>query len=91
MPDKAEKIPSVFREGYERALVMDPKWAEAYVTNTMKGDPLADSAVAALADVGRTRAVRLIQAGVEHREDALKDAPRELRDFFAAVESAPAG
>lgn len=89
MTENGVTIPSVFREGHAKARVINLKLAQAYTENTGRGDPLADAAIASLADLDRTAAVRLIQAGVDQGKEALKDAPEELREFFATVASPP--
>lgn len=55
----------------------------------MVGDPLADAAIAALDAFDPDTMQRLINAGMERDEAMLRDAPRELRAFFEAVESPP--
>ena len=55
----------------------------------MVGDPVADGVVAALAPYGSSEVHRFIRAGMERDEQGLADAPRELRDFFDAIEAPP--
>ena len=50
------KIPSVYdNPGYEHARELNAEMAENYVAHTVVGDPVADRAIAALADVGECR------------------------------------
>ena len=81
------EIPQVFREGYTKARSINPALAAAYVRNTTVGDPPADAAVASLAGFPRQEVHRLIEAGIEQRDDVLRGGPAELRDFFRGLDS----
>ena len=62
-------IPSVYREGYQRAARSAPEAAATYVRHTMVGDPAADAAVASLAPFDSDTRRLLIQAGIDRRKD----------------------
>ena len=81
--------PSSYAAGYAQARAIEPGLAEFYVEHTMVGDPLADAAVAALDDLDPEVAQRLIGAGMERDETALREAPHALREFFEALERPP--
>ncbi|MCY4616326.1 MAG: oxygenase MpaB family protein [Chloroflexi bacterium] len=81
--------PSSYAAGYAQARAINPRLADLYVEHTMIGDPLADAAVAALDDLGPEVAQRLINAGMERDETALREAPYALREFFEALERPP--
>lgn len=82
-------VPSAYILGYERAREVDPELADRYLAHTLIGDPLADRAVASFADISQREMHRLIAAGMNRDERIFRDAPQELRDFFAASEAAP--
>ncbi len=49
MDDRRDRLPAVYRDGYERARADSPDGAANYVTHTRLGDPTADAVVEALA------------------------------------------
>lgn len=69
---------------------MDPDLADAYVTNTLVGDPLADAAMRSLADLAPAESHRLIDAAMERDGEGLRDAPEPLRELFGELENPPA-
>lgn len=81
--------PTSYIAGYERAREEDPDLADAYIEHTRIGDPPADAAMEALADVDQATRHRLINAGMERDEEGMWDAPAALRDFFNALEDPP--
>ncbi len=81
--------PTSYIVGHERAREADPDLADAYVEHTRIGDPPADAAMEALADVDQATRHRLIAAGMERDEEGMRDAPAALRDFFNAVDGPP--
>ncbi len=83
------KIPLAYRPGYDKARSFDAALADIYLENTMVGDPLADAAVASLADFDHARSHKLINACMERDEKLMSSAPPELRSFFDALEDMP--
>ena len=83
------KIPSDYIQGYEAARSRDPETASNYVAHTTIGDPEADYVVERLAPLGPEESWPLIEAGMNNDEDALRDAPSYLRDFFKGMEAPP--
>ena len=83
------RVPSAYAESYPRARRIDPETADNYVRHAYIGDPVMDQVVDDLAVVPRADASRFIRAGMEQHADALRSAPKSLRDFF--VESPPPG
>ncbi len=79
----------MYVEGYERAKAVDPDLTEAYVENTLAGDPPADAAMAALADFSQGQSHRLIEAGMNGDEETMREAPDALREFFSEVSRPP--
>ncbi len=84
------RMPSVYKDGFEKAAALDPDVAARYVEHTLIGDPLADEAVESLASADQRTAHRLVQAGMDRDAAALADAPEPLREFFARIENPPA-
>ena len=86
-----EKIPSDYlAEGrYEQARLLNPELADNYVAHSLIGDPEADAVIEELAPLGQRELGRLVQAGMEKDEDALRDAPPLLREFFHGQETPP--
>lgn len=83
------RIPSDYVEGYEAARALDPETASNYVAHTMVGDPEADYVIERLSELGPEESWPLIQAGMNNDEDALRDAPSYVRDFFKGMEDPP--
>ena len=83
------KIPLSYRPGYEKARSFDPSLADIYVSNTMVGDPLADAAIASLADLDHAKRHELINGCMERDKNLMSSAPTELRDFFHALDAPP--
>lgn len=82
-------IPTDYIEGYEEARAVDPDMAGNYITHTHVGDPEADALVEALASLEQDESSRVIQAGIERDEEALREAPQVVRDFFESIETPP--
>ena len=83
------KIPSDYIEGYEAARARDPETASNYVAHTTIGDPEADYVVERLAPLGQEESRRLIRAGMNSDEEALRSAPSYILDFFKGMEDPP--
>lgn len=78
--------PSLYIEGYRKARRLDPALADAYVENTMVGDPLADAAAESLAGFDQNTRHRLVNAAMNDDAEGMREAPDALREFFAALE-----
>ena len=83
------KIPSAYIDGYAKGREVDPERAANYVAHTTIGDPLAEAMVADLHALEPDESSRLIGAGMTGDDDALRDAPRSVREFFAACAEPP--
>ncbi len=81
-----QKAPSAYVDGHARARAIDQDAADNYVRHTTIGDPLMDAAVKDLASLSRAESARFIDAGMNLKEDILRDAPQSLRDVFAEPE-----
>ena len=91
-PDTAgppDTVPGAYRDGYALGRASNPALADLYIRHTLAGDPLADAAVAALAEFDQRTAHRLIDAGMERRADELADAPPAVRHFFESISTPP--
>ena len=82
-------IPTDYIRGHKEARAMNPKLADDYVAHTLIGDPEADAMVEELAPMGQVTFGKLIQTGMDGDENALRDAPAALRDFFKSCETVP--
>lgn len=82
-------IPSAYTESYSVARQYDPLLAANYAKHILIGDPQLDPVLRALSDLPTEQLHRYIGAGIEQRENLLKQAPSELRKFFAEIENTP--
>ena len=82
-------IPTAYIDGYARGREADPERADNYIAHTTIGDPLAEAMVADLGSLGQKESSRLIGAGMVGDADALRDAPRSVREFFAYCAEPP--
>ena len=82
-------IPIDYLPGYEKARLIAPEMASNYVVHTLIGDPLGEALADNLSQLPPGEQARLIQAGMEREEDALRDAPASLRAFFKDAETVP--
>ena len=83
------QIPDAYRPGYEKARVSDPDLAGAYVEHLLVGDPAADALVNELAAADQQQQGEFIRAGMDQDEEALRSAPRMVREFFDGVGTPP--
>ena len=83
-------IPSDYNVGYERARKVAPEMASNYMAHTLIGDPVAEAMTEDLAELGSSKSWRLIQAAMEDQgEEALRDAPASMREFFEQASTPP--
>jgi len=82
-------IPTAYLPGHAKALLLDPEMAERYVRHTRLGDPLADAAMVALADVPGGQQSAWLRVGLEAGAGAIPDAPEALRALLAEAERIP--
>ena len=76
--------------GYERALSLEPEMAENYVAHTVVGDPIADAATDALAELDQVEASRIISAFMNSGDSAAwPDAPEAVRKLFVDATTPP--
>ena len=71
--NRAAIIPSIYREGYEKAREKDPELADAYIRHTTFGDPLADRVAEELASSDSDHGV--IRSALDRHEDPSVDRP----------------
>ena len=83
------QIPSAYIDGHEKARALDSGLADAYVVNTLVGDPVGDAAMLSLADFDSATSHGLINAGMERDEEGMRDAPDALKEFFAELDRPP--
>ena len=82
--------PQAYAEGYAKARLYDEAAADNYIRHTTIGDPELDPMMEELASSMEPGDLhRFIGAGIEQREEILRDAPQALRDFFKNLEDPP--
>ena len=83
-------IPTDYIEGYRKARSVAPDIADKYLAHTLIGDPLAEEMADDLAKFSPIEESRLIEAAMEgDSQEALRDAPASLRNFFREAETQP--
>ena len=83
------RTPSAYTEGYARARVYDQAAADNYIRHTTMGDSELDPIMEELSSLSPAVLHHFIYAGIEQRDEALRKAPRMLRDFFEALDEPP--
>ena len=84
------KMPTAYLEGYEKARLYDQALADNYIKHTTIGDPELDPIMEELsAGLSPGELHRFVGAGIEQNEEALRLAPRALRDFFKNLQEPP--
>ena len=82
--------PSAYLEGYEKARFYDQAAADNYLKHTTIGDPELDPIMEELsAALSPSDLHRFIGAGIEQNDEALRNAPASLRDFFKNLREPP--
>ncbi len=83
-------IPTDYRQGYEKARAVAPAIADKYIAHTLIGDALGEAMAKDLRAFSPAEARRLIEAAMnEEGEEALRNAPASLREFFRDAETTP--
>ena len=75
-------LPTEYRPNVEKAMAYNPELAATYLRHTLIGDPLMDEMAEELAPVSQADLTRFIHAGMEQDVEAMRAAPKVLRDFF---------
>ena len=83
------KLPSAYAEGYEKARLYDQEEADNYARHISIGDPELDPVMEELSSLPRDDLHRFIGAGIEQRDEVLRQAPQALRDFFKNLAEPP--
>ncbi len=84
------KMPTDYTIGYEKARAVAPDIADKYIAHTFIGDPLCEAMMEDLAEFTPQESERLIQAAMNQEgEEALRNAPASLREFFRDAETPP--
>lgn len=82
-------IPSAYVDGHKTARLQDEALADNYVRHTMIGDPELDPIMDELSSLPPDELHRYVGAGIEQRDEVLREAPQILRDFFDNLEDPP--
>ena len=88
-PPRVPEVPAAYRPGHAQARRSDPELADRYGAHTMRGDPDADAAVAAMAGMPQERIHQLITAGMDEDAAGFRDAPAELRRLIEVSGETP--
>ena len=84
------KIPTDYIPGYEKARAIAPDIADKYIAHTHVGDPLGEEMTDDLSKFNPEEASILIQNAMDNEgEEALREAPASLREFFKEAETLP--
>ncbi|MCY3705299.1 MAG: oxygenase MpaB family protein [Gammaproteobacteria bacterium] len=75
------EVPGAYVAGYEAARQHDPELAEAYVRNTMIGDPLADAVVRDLSDLDPGELHQTLAQALDNPHAPQTGAPDSLVEF----------
>ena len=81
--------PSAYQEGYAKARLHDQMAADNYIEHTEIGDPALDPVMEELSSLPPADLHRFIGAGIEQKDEVLRDAPQVLRDFFKTLDEEP--
>ncbi len=82
-------IPACYRDGYDRAVAINPDLATNYVRNTAIGDPLADAVVEALAPLTGQEISRIMTAGLDRSTKADPNTLPALNDLVESLGEVP--
>ncbi len=88
-PPSGLAIPTAYRDGYDRAALIDRDLADRYVAATRIGDPQADAVMAELVRHDAAVSQPWITKGIESGPSAIADAPDVVRAFFADIDAPP--
>ena len=75
-------LPTEYRPNVEKAMAYNPDLATNYLRHTLIGDPLMDDMAEELAPVPQADLTQFIHAGMEQDVEAMRAAPKVLRDFL---------
>ena len=81
--------PSAYVEGYAKARLYDQPGADHYIRHTTIGDPVLDPVLEELSSLPPADLHRFVEAGIEQHDEALRNAPQALREFFENLEEPP--
>ncbi len=79
-------MPSAYIKGYTKSVAIDKKRSDNYIRHTTIGDPELDTMMEELSSMPPADLHRFIGAGIEQRDEILRDAPQIMRDFFDNLE-----
>ena len=85
----AMSMPSAYVEGHKTARLQDEAVADNYVRHTMIGDPELDPIMDELSSLPPDQLHCFVGAGIEQRDEVLREAPQILREFFENLEDPP--
>ena len=83
------QIPSSYLPGYDEVRPSNTELADRYMEHTMLGDPVADALVQELDVLDQEQVHQYIRALMDGDEEASRQAPEALRQFFRDIEPPP--
>ena len=83
------RIPSAYGDGYAKARAVDQEAADNYLRHTIIGDPVLDPVMEDVSSLPPSELHGFIAAGLEQDDQALREAPESLREFFRTLEDPP--
>ena len=83
------RIPTDYAPGYADARLVDAEMARNYIAHTRVGDPEADAFIARIHELPAEQALPLVTAGMDRDEEALRRAPRFVRELFDPMDTPP--
>ena len=84
-----QDIPLVYRDGYDRAVTINPDLATNYIQYTTVGDPLADAVVEALAPLTGQEINRIMSASLDRGTETDPNTLPVLNDLIGTLGKVP--
>ena len=84
-----QDIPLAYRDGYERAVAINPDFAANYIHNTTVGDPLADAVVKALAPLTGQEINHIMTTGLDRGTETDPNTLPVLNDLIESLDKVP--
>ena len=86
---ETKRIPSAYTQGYEKARLYNQADADNYIKHTTIGDPVLDPIMDELSSLPPADLHRFVAAGIEQKDEVLRQAPQPLRAFFENLQEPP--
>lgn len=83
------QVPLAYKNGYEKAYACDSCMAQRYISHTLVGDPVLDPIMEELSEFSPNDLHHYIAAGIDGKNNVLREAPEPLRKFFDNIDAPP--